>query len=76
MELISGGSKRLPCNVKFDEMGNWIWICEGMVIVFPTETRHRLLSSVKGAERQAMRERLRKRRSSRSIRFQRYSWLR
>ena len=30
MELMSGGSKRLPCNVKSDEMGNWIWICEGL----------------------------------------------
>ena len=36
MELMSGGSKRLPCNVKSDEMGNWIWICEGLVIVFLT----------------------------------------
>ena len=49
MELICGGSKRLPCNVKSDEMGNWIWICEGLVIVFLTETCHRLLSSVKGS---------------------------
>ena len=47
-ELMGGGSKRLPCNVKSDEMGKWIWICEGLVIVFLTETRHRLLSSVNG----------------------------
>ena len=26
MEPMSGGSKRLPCNVKRDETGNWIWI--------------------------------------------------
>ena len=49
MELMSGGSKRLPCNVKSDEMGNWLWICESLVIVFLTETCHRLLSSVKGS---------------------------
>ena len=76
MELMSGGSKRLPCNVKNDEMGYWIWICEGLVIVFLTETCHRLLSSAKGGrEGEAMRERLRKRKSPRSTRFQRYSWL-
>ena len=77
MELMGGGSKRLPCNVKSDEMGYWIWICEGLVIVFLTETCHRL--SVVGERRQRGRsnafERLRKRRSSRSIRFQRYFWL-
>ena len=38
MELMGGGSKRLPCNVKSDEMGYWIWICEGLVLVFLTET--------------------------------------
>ena len=38
-------------------MGNWIWICEGLVIVFLTEMRHTLLSSVKGSrEGEAMRE--------------------
>ena len=76
MELMGGGSKPLPCNVKSDEMGYWIWICESLVIVLRTETCHRLQWSVKRRQRgEAMRERLRKRRSSRSIRFQRYSWL-
>ena len=61
MELMGGGSKRLPCNVKNDEMDHWIWICGGLVIVFLTDTCHRLLSSVKGGrEGEAMRERPRK----------------
>ena len=61
MELMGGGSERLPCSVKSDELGYWIWMCEGLVIVFLTETYHRLLSSVKGGrEGEAMRERLRK----------------
>ena len=34
--------------MKNDETGNWIWIGEGLVIVFLTEKCHRLLSSVKG----------------------------
>ena len=56
MDLMGGGSKRLPCNVKSDEMGYWIWISEGLVIVFLTETCHRLLSSVKRSrEGEAMR---------------------
>ena len=56
MELMSGGSKRLPCNVESDETGNWILICEGLVVVFLTETCHRLLSSVKrGRERSGAR---------------------
>ena len=37
MELMGGGSRRLPSNVKNDEMDNWIWICDGLVIVFLTE---------------------------------------
>ena len=47
MELVGGSSKRLPCNVKSVEMDHWIWICEGLVIMFSTETCRRLLSSVK-----------------------------
>ena len=69
-------ARQRPRNVKSEETGYWIWICEGLVIVFLLETCHRLLSSVKGGrEEEVMRERLRKLRSSRSIRFQRYSWL-
>ena len=37
MELAGGGSRRLPRNVRHEEMGNWIWICEGLLIVFLTE---------------------------------------
>ena len=58
MELTGGGSKRLPCNVKSDEVGYWIRICEGSVIVSLAETCHRLLSPVKGSrQEEAMRER-------------------
>ena len=38
IEFMSGGSKRLPCTANSDDMGNWTWICEGLVIVFLTET--------------------------------------
>ena len=38
MELMGGGSRRLPCIVRNEDMGNWIWICEGLVIVFLTKT--------------------------------------
>ena len=38
MELMAGGSRRLPCNVRNDEMGIRIGICEGLVIVLLTET--------------------------------------
>ena len=77
MEPMGGGSNRLPCNVKSDEMGYWIWICEGLVIVFLTQTCHRVLSSAKGGRGG---ETTRggvyaKRKSSRSIRFERYSLL-
>ena len=51
MELMGGGNRRLLCNVKSDEMCYFIWICEGLVIVFLTDTCHRLRSSVKGSKR-------------------------
>ena len=41
METEDGGSRRLPRNVRNDEMGYEIWVCEDLVIVFPTETYHR-----------------------------------
>ena len=36
VELASGGSRRVPRNVTNDKMRNWI--CDGLVIVFLTET--------------------------------------
>ena len=62
-------------SVKSDEMGNWIWICEGLVIVFLTETCHKLLSSVKGGRERSKRERLRKAEELAIHPFWRYSWL-
>ena len=38
MELMDGGSRRLPCIVRNEVLGNCTWICEGLVIVFLTET--------------------------------------
>ena len=38
MELMGRGSRRLPSTLRNDEMGNWILICAGLVIVLLTET--------------------------------------
>ena len=63
-------------NVRNDKMGNWIWVCEGLVIVFLTETLGGFDASLvaeccRRRKRQKGRSdvwwRLRKRRSSRSI---------
>ena len=41
METEGGGCRRLPRNVRNDEMGYEIWVCEDLLIVFLIETRVR-----------------------------------
>ena len=36
-ETKGGGSRRLPRNVRNDEMGYEVWVCEGLVVVFLTD---------------------------------------
>ena len=43
MALMGGGRRRLPRNVRNDEIGNWI--CVGLVVVLLTETLGGLIAS-------------------------------
>ena len=63
MKLMGEGSRRLPRSVRNDEMGNLIWICVGLVIVFLTGVLSGLIPSLvtlcgrrrKGAEEEKRR---------------------
>ena len=69
------GSRRLPCIVRNEVLGNCIWICEGLVIVFLTETLPpTAVAGERARQGEATRERLRK--SSRRISLQRNIWIR